>query len=115
MAGRKEIARELSIYINDRQVINSLGGINREIGRVSSEMRNLNKNSQTYDQDLKKLQGTLGGLKEKQSEFKDEIYATGEVAGNAKEKISQIFLGLATGNLKLVQEGLSGIRGSITQ
>ena len=115
MAARKEIPRELSIYINDKQVINSLAGVTREITRTNTEMRNLNKNSATYDQDLKKLQGTLSQLRDRQSEFKEEIHNTSEVAGEAREKISQIFLGLASGNLSLVKEGLNGIKGSIIE
>jgi predicted nuclease with TOPRIM domain len=79
----KKINRELSIYINDRQVINSLGGVTREITKVNAEMRNLNKNSASYDTDLKKLQGTLSELKDKQAEFKDEIQATNVTAGQA--------------------------------
>jgi len=113
MAGRKEIPRELSIYINDRQVINSLGGVTREIGKVNSEMRNLNKNSATYDQDLKRLQKDLVELKNRQSDFKDEIQATGEVSNEAAESFSKLFLGLTSGNLSMAKEGFEGIRGSL--
>jgi hypothetical protein len=113
MAGRKEIPRELSIYINDRQVINSLGGVTREIGKVNSEMRNLNKNSATYDQDLKRLQKDLVELKNRQSDFKDEIQATGEVSNQAAESFSKLFLGLTSGNLSMAKEGFEGIRGSL--
>lgn len=113
MAARKEIARELSIYINDRQVVNSLGGVTREITKVNAEMRNLNKNSATYDQDLKKLQNDLAGLKDRQKEFKEEIHATNEVSNEAAESFSKLFLGLTSGNLNLAKEGLEGIKGGL--
>jgi len=109
----KKVTRELSIFVNDREVVNSLGGISREIGKVSGQMRNLNKNSESYDQDLKQLKNTLGGLKDKQSEFKEEIYDTNQAADIAKDKLSNIFVGLRSGNLAMVKDGLSGIRGSI--
>lgn len=109
----KKINRELSIYINDRQVINSLGGVTREITKVNAEMRNLNKNSATYDADLKKLQGTLSGLKDKQAAFKEEIHATNQVAGQGAEAFSKLFIGLSSGNLDLAKEGLQGIRGGL--
>jgi chromosome segregation ATPase len=114
MAARKEIPRELSIYINDRQVINSLGGVTREIGKVNSEMRNLNKNSATYDEDLKRLQKDLAVLKDRQAEFKEEIQATAEVSNEAAEAVSKIFIGLTSGNLNMAREGIEGIRGSVS-
>lgn len=114
MAGRKEIPRELSIYINDRQVINSLGGVTREITKVNAEMRNLNKNSATYDEDLKRLQKDLAQLRDRQAEFKEEIQATTEVSNEAAEAVSKIFIGLTSGNLNLAKEGLEGIRGSVS-
>lgn len=110
----KKVTRELAIFINDREVTNSLRGVSREISKVNSEMRNLNKNSATYDEDLKKLQKDLAVLKDRQSEFKDEIAATSEVSLEASESISKIFLGLSSGNLNLAKEGLEGVRGSIS-
>lgn len=95
MAGRKEIPRELSIYINDKAVVNSLRGITGEITRTNNEMKNLNKNSATYDEDLKKLQNNLSQLKEKQSAFKNEIYETNTLFG----KMSSILGPVATGLL----------------
>lgn len=114
MSGRKEIPRELSIYINDRQVINSLGGVTREITKVNAEMRNLNKNSATYDEDLKRLQKDLAQLRDRQAEFKEEIQATTEVSNEAAEAVSKIFIGLTSGDLNLAKEGLEGVRGSVS-
>jgi TP901 family phage tail tape measure protein len=90
MAGKKEIPRELSIYINDVQVINSLNGITRAINSTNNEIKNLNKNSATYDADLKRLQTTLGGLKEKQVEFKEEIATTQTSLQKLKEKLGAV-------------------------
>lgn len=109
----KTINRELSIFINDREVINSMGGINREITRVNNEMKNLNKNSATYDADLKVLQKDLGGLRDKQKEFKEEIHETTMEMGAAREAFGKIFTGLATGDFKMAQEGINGIKGSL--
>lgn len=110
----KKVTRELAIFINDRQVTNSLAGVTREIGKVNAEMRNLNKNSATYDEDLKKLQKDLAVLRDRQSEFKDEIAATNEVGIEAGEIFSKIFIGLSSGNLSMAKEGLEGLRGSLS-
>lgn len=109
----KKVTRELAIFINDRQVTNSLAGVTREIGKVNAEMRNLNKNSATYDEDLKKLQKDLAALRDRQSEFKDEIAATNEISLEAQESISQIFMGLSTGNLNMAKDGLLAIRANL--
>lgn len=101
MAARKEIPRELSIYINDKAVVNSLGGITREITKTNYEMKALNKNSATYDDDLRKLQGTLGELKSRQSDFKNEIYQTNTLFG----KMSQLLGPVATGLLSAFSIG----------
>jgi hypothetical protein len=109
----KKVTRQLSIYINDREVVNSLAGVNREIGKVTGQMRNLNKSSETYDEDLKRLQKTLTELKNKQADFKEEIFDTSKAAGQLRENFTKFFAGLATGNLKLASEGLNGLKGSI--
>lgn len=109
----KKINRELSIFINDREVINSLGGVTREITRVNAEMRNLNRNSASYDEDLIRLRGTLGDLRDSQSSFREEIRATNDEMGAASEAFGKIFTGLSTGNLPLAQEGFQGLRGAI--
>lgn len=96
MAGKKEIPRELSIYINDVQVINSLSGITRAITSTNNEIKNLNKNSETYDNDLKRLQNTLGGLKTKQTEFKEEIATTQTTLQKLKEKLGTVGTSILT-------------------
>lgn len=113
MAGRKEIPREISIYVNDVQVVNSFTGINRAIRQTNNEIGALNKNSATYDEDLQRLKTTLGELKEKQSEFKEEINDTNGSLGEVKEAFSKIFTGLQSGDLETAKEGLTQIRGSI--
>ena len=114
MAGRKEIPRELSIYINDKAVVNSLRGITGEITRTNNEMKNLNKNSATYDEDLKKLQGNLSELKNKQADFKEEIYATDKAASDATGSFSKLYSGLISGDLITAKEGLLGIKAELT-
>lgn len=109
----KNITRQLSIYINDREVVNSLGGITREMSKVRGQLRNLNKGSDDYDQKSKELKNTLSQLKDQQSQFKDELYETNITASEAGETFSNLFVGLTTGNMKLVKEGLTGIKGSI--
>ncbi len=112
MAGNK-INREISIYINDIEVINSMAGISRAISQTNGEIRNLNKNSATYDQDLKRLTARLSELKEKQAEFKEELQDTVLSSNEAREALSNIFVGLMAGNLQMAKAGILALKGSI--
>lgn len=109
----KKVTRQLSIFINDREVVNSLGGISKEMSKVRGQLRNLNKGSDDYDKKSKELKETLAQLKDKQADFREELYDTDLTASKAKETFSTLFLGLSTGNLAMVKEGLSGVKGSI--
>jgi hypothetical protein len=112
MAGNK-INREISIYINDIEVVNSMAGISRAISQTNGEIRNLNKNSATYDQDLKRLTARLSDLKEKQAEFKEELQDTVLSSNEAKEALTNIFVGLMAGNLQMAKAGILALKGSI--
>jgi hypothetical protein len=54
----------------------------------------------------------LSDLNEKQ-EFREELKLTNKEMNAAQENFSNLLGGLATGDMKAVQEGLMGIRGSI--
>ncbi|MBB3123721.1 hypothetical protein FHS04_001224 [Mesoflavibacter sabulilitoris] len=110
---KEKVTRQLSIFINDREVVNSLGGISKEMSKVRGQLRNLNKGSDDYDKKSKELKDTLSQLKDKQADFREELYDTDLTASKAKETFSTLFLGLSTGNLAMVKEGLSGVKGSI--
>jgi hypothetical protein len=112
MAGNK-INREISIYINDIEVINSMAGISRAISQTNGEIRNLNKNSANYDQDLKRLTARLSDLKEKQAEFKEELQDTVLSSNEAREALTNIFVGLMAGNLQMAKAGILALKGSI--
>lgn len=110
----KEIPREISIWINDKQVINSFTGINRAISQTKNEIGALNKNSDTYDDDLKRLGKTLTELKEKQTEFKDEIKSASGAMDDSAGSFKKFRDGLLSGDFASAKEGLLGIRGELT-
>ena len=111
---RKEIPRELSIYINDKAVVNSLRGITGEISRTNNEMRNLNRNSETYTEDMAQLRGNLANLTERQSEFRNEIRNTSEAMDDGAGSFAKFRDGLLSGDLESAKEGLSGIKAELT-
>jgi predicted nucleic acid-binding Zn-ribbon protein len=83
------------------------------MGKTRNELKNLNKNSADYDSDVARLTKHLSDLNEKQGEFREELKLTNKEMNAAQENFSNLLGGLATGDMKAVQEGLMGIRGSI--
>lgn len=75
MAG-ENINRKLNIYINDREVVNSMRGVGSEMARVRNEMRNLNAGADNYNQRLAELRSTYTRLSQEQARFRSEIAET---------------------------------------
>lgn len=112
MAG-ENINRKLNIYINDKEVVNSLSGITREMGKTRNELKNLNKNADDYEAEVKRLTKHLSDLNDKQTEFKDELKLTNKEMGAARDNFTNLLGGLAAGDMQAVQTGMLAIRGSI--
>ena len=110
---RNSTNREISIYVNDRQVVNSLAGITRAVSQTNASIRNLNRGSADYEQELERLQGTLTELTERQTQFREEIAETSGASDTARDALGNIFTGLSTGNMQMAQAGIMGIRGAI--
>lgn len=113
MAKRKETPRELSIYINDKEVVNSLAGITRAIGQTKNEIANLNKNSETYNDDLARLGKHLDDLSDKQKEFKDEIKSISEAYEASVGSFKKFRDGLLSGDLESAKEGFLGMKSEL--
>lgn len=119
MAG-ESINRRLNIYINDREVTNSLAGVEREMRKVQSQIKNLNKGAEDYENQLNGLSEEYNRLSGMQRRFVNEINdvreATAEAGLTAEEAqgaFSRILSGISSGNLKDVQEGLVGLQSGL--
>ena len=112
MAG-ENINRKLNIYINDKEVVNSMAGINREIGKTRNALKLLNKGADDYDEQVANLTKTLSELTEKQEEFKSELKLTNKEMSAARDNFANLLGGIAAGDMQAVQTGMLAIRGSI--
>lgn len=92
MAG-ENINRRLNIYINDREIINSSRGIDREMAKVRNQIKNLNKGAADYDQQLAKLKNTYSQLQQKQKEFRDDMAQTKSILGSIKSALGPVGTG----------------------
>ena len=63
---KEKVIRELSIFINGKEIKNSLGAIGREIGIVKGKLREANdpKDIRKYKAELAKLRGEYGKVKD---------------------------------------------------
>jgi hypothetical protein len=81
----KKITRQLSIFINGKEIKNSLGAIGREIGKVKGKLREANdpKDIIKYKAELKKLRGVY-------AENNKEINGTTSSLGKMKKILGPI-------------------------
>lgn len=107
------VTRQISIFINDKEVVNSLQGVTREMRSVNNQLRNLNAGSETYEQDVERLQGELRVLTERQSEFREELYGTEEAMGAAASAWTNLLGGLMSGNLNQAALGLTTLKAGL--
>lgn len=117
---KDNVTRRVSIYVNGKEVENSLKGVEGAMAQVRNKMRLLNKDSENYDQDSKHLAQTMSDLKQKQADFREELNLTskelketGEASTGLRGALSGIWDSLASGDLKGAKEGLSSIKGEM--
>lgn len=104
------VTRQLSIFINDREVRNSLSGIGREMSSVNNQLRNLNAGSDTFDEDMLRLQGELETLREHQAAWREELYGTTqalEASANSMAGVEKRMQEI-TAELQLLDSGSEG-------
>lgn len=92
----ENINRRLNIYINDREVVNSMRGITSEITRTRNELRNLNRGAADYDQELDRLTRSLSELTSRQATFRSEISGSISTLQKMKNAIGPVASGLLT-------------------
>ncbi|MFW0737571.1 phage tail tape measure protein [Flavobacterium sp. T12S277] len=93
MAG-ENINRRLNIYINDREVVNSMRGITSEMGRVRNEMRNLNRNAADYNERMAHLRNTYARLTEEQARFRRDLNQVPSVLGRIRTALGPVASGM---------------------
>lgn len=93
MAG-ENINRKLNIYINDKEVVNSMGGITRAMSATRNAIRSLNKGAEDYDEQLKKLKDTYSKLSQEQDNFKKDISGVPSLLSKIKGELGPIASGM---------------------
>lgn len=104
----EDVKRKISIFINDREVVDSLGGIGREIGEIKRKLKETSDPAERA-----KLNKELQATRKRYGEIKEEINDTNVSLQEQRSHFSNLFSGLVTGDIDQVQDGLRGIKGGI--
>ena len=113
---KDNVTRRISIFVNGKEVENSLKGVEGAMAQVRNRMRLLNSDSETYEKDSKELAKTMSDLRQRQSEYRDELGLTNkamqeanEISGGLRGTLTGIWDSLVSGDLEGAKEGISSI------
>lgn len=112
MAGQN-INRNLNIYINDREVVNSLKGVTRAISQTRNELANLDSSAANYESEVRRLSAQLRTLTERQTELREELSMTNNEMNALQDTWKDLIAALLAGDILAVQTGILALRGAI--
>lgn len=88
------VKRNIYISINGKEVVNSMGGIQKAISETSKSIRNLNKNDADYQQKLREHKQQLASLREEYARTKNEINGIPSVFQKIKTSLGDVASGM---------------------
>lgn len=113
---KDNVTRRISIFVNGKEVENSLKGVDGEIKHVQNSLRKLVEGTEDYDKKKSELSKNLVELKQRQSEYRNELGLTnqtmkqsGEMAGGLRGSLTGLWDSLLSGDLQGAKEGISSI------
>lgn len=105
----KQINRKINIYINGKEVKNNLNSVGKELGKLKGQIRNLTPGTEEF---IKKS-AELKKAKKAYKDINDEVRDTNVTLEDAQSNFANLFGGLLSGDIKMMQAGLQGISGNI--
>ena len=117
---KDNVTRRISIFVNGKEVENSLKGVEGAMAQVRNRMRLLNSDSETYEKDSKELAQTMNQLRERQAAYREELGLTNkameeanEISGGLRGTLTGVWDSLVSGDLQGAKEGISAITSGI--
>jgi hypothetical protein len=111
---KENVTRRISIYVNGKEVENSLKGIDGAIIHTRNALRGLVEGSDNYDARSAELTHTLSQLTERQQAYRQELGLTRQTMDDSAGSFSKFKDGLLSGDFASAKEGLSGIKTEMT-
>lgn len=117
---KDNVTRRISIFVNGKEVENSLKGVEGAMAQVRNRMRLLNSDSETYEKDSKELANTMNQLRQRQSDYREELGLTNktmqeanEISGGLRGTLTGIWDSLVSGDLQGARDGIGSITSGI--
>lgn len=117
---KDNVTRRISIFVNGKEVENSLKGVEGAMAQVRNRMRLLNSDSETYEKDSKELAQTMDQLRQRQSAYRDELGLTNkamqeanEISGGLRGTLTGIWDSLVSGDLQGARDGINSLTSGV--
>jgi phage-related minor tail protein len=117
---KDNVTRRISIFVNGKEVENSLKGVEGAMAQVRNRMRLLNSDSETYEKDSKELAQTMDQLRQRQSAYREELGLTNktmqeanEISGGLRGTLTGIWDSLVSGDLQGARDGINSLTSGI--
>lgn len=111
---KENVTRRISIYVNGKEVENSLKAVDGAALRLRNQLRNLDLSTVEGKKKQQELSAEYEKAKTKQTEYREELGLTKKALDESAGSFSKLRDGLLSGDLASAKEGLLGLRGELT-
>lgn len=87
---KDNVTRRISIFVNGKEVENSLKGVDGEIKHVQNSLRKLVEGTEDYDKKKSELSKNLVDLRKRQSEYREELGLTNTALNRTGFSVKQM-------------------------
>lgn len=111
---KENVTRRISIYVNGKEVENSLKAVDGAALHLRNQLRQLDLSTVEGKKKQQELSAEYEKAKTKQTEYREELGLTKKALDDSAGSFSKLRDGLLSGDLQSAKEGLMGLRGELT-
>jgi len=111
---KENVTRRISIYVNGKEVENSLKAVDGAAAHLRNQLRQLDLSTEEGRKRQAELSAEYEKARQKQTEYREELGLTKKALDDSAGSFSKFRDGLLSGDLATAKEGLMGIRGELT-
>ncbi len=107
---KENVTRRISIYVNGKEVENSLKAVDGAAAHLRNQLRQLDLSTVEGRKRQAELSAEYEKAKQKQTAYREELGLTKKALDDSAGSFSKLRDGLLSGDLATAKEGLSGIK-----
>ncbi len=111
---KENVTRRISIYVNGKEVENSLKAVDGAALHLRNQLRQLDLSTVEGKKKQAELSAEYEKAKTKQTAYREELGLTKKALDDSAGSFSKLRDGLLSGDLATAKEGLMGLRGELT-